>query len=199
MARFPQHEAKKGSQKWLQKLLNEKPTSKAKSMLQAQDKKDARDRLDGLFEVALVLLGILAAALLQYITANQFPTGLEAIQHTIWIFNLGLTTLPFIILIPAWMIKERMKIRGRHIWSMRLTFFCWVFWGVLLFAYIVNLFSLLGFLPLILSLLVSSVASVISVAAIISLYKETASDTEMILYFESGKWKLEIGFCVAFS
>ncbi len=164
-----------------------------------EEKRAARERLDRLFEVALVLIGVLAAAELQFITAKPFPTGLQAIQDIIWLLNLGLATFPFLVLIPSWMIRELLKIRGSFRWSISLTFFCWDFWGVLLFIYLVNLIGQFEFLPLIPILTFAGSAILFTVVVISWLYKETASDQENVLYFKKIRWQAEVALWVAIS
>ena len=55
-------------------------------------------KLDSLFDVALVLLGILAAAELQYVTAIPLPTDESVLQGLLNLrnFTFRATTIPFI-------------------------------------------------------------------------------------------------------
>lgn len=103
-----------------------------------------REHLDSLFQVALVLLGILAAAELQYATAFPLPTDLTALQGVLNLreFTFRITTIPFVILILTWMIKEIVvKARKNRRLEMVITLFCWDFWSFSLYIFLAILYT----------------------------------------------------------
>jgi hypothetical protein len=93
-----------------------------------------RERLDHLFEIGLVLLGILSAAEFQYYIATE--------KAATWLYDLKVFTLPFLALIILWIIKELFCIiNKKSIVNLFLTDFCWCLWGSMLFFYLLTLVS----------------------------------------------------------
>jgi hypothetical protein len=79
--------------------------------------KEKLSRMDSLFQVALVLLGLLAAAEFQFISSSPDSTML-------YVFRI--TTLPFVILIILWVGKELVKeLFGHRNATILTTLFCW--------------------------------------------------------------------------
>lgn len=148
---------------------------------------DYRNKLDNLFEVALVLTGVLAAALFQYITALPVDSSVQTI---ILNFTLGFTTFPFIFLILIWILKEVLIIRGKRLLSLRLTFLCWTIWGDILFIYLASLFGVIGFSDY--YTIGLFLVATLPVIMVIYGYKNTAQSSQEIEYFKSNKWKIEI-------
>lgn len=93
-----------------------------------------REHLDHLFEIGLVLLGILSAAELQYF--------LVVLSSGTWFYVLRVFTIPLLALIVLWMFKECLffilgnVIRVRYYINLVLTDFCWSLWGAVLFDYL---------------------------------------------------------------
>ena len=150
---------------------------------------EARNRLDDLFEVALVLTGVLAAALFQYITS--LPTFADTIiQDYIWNFILGFTTFPFIFLILFWILKEVLFIRGNTLLSLRVSLVCWSIWGNLLFIYLTNVFGLMNSSEFF--VFSSFFLGIIPVILVTYGYKNAAISQEEIRYFTENRWKKEL-------
>jgi hypothetical protein len=104
------------------------------------------NRLDSLFDKALVLLGILAAAELAYAPSLQMlMTDQSNIQllHKLVEFTFRFTTVPFIILILFWMIKELFfKQKANKKGELFVTLFCWDFWSYSLYGFLLILLRL---------------------------------------------------------
>lgn len=98
-----------------------------------------RQRIDKLFEVALVLLGILSATEFQYVCS--VPERQPEIPYAMKIY-----TFPIVALIFLWLAREIAPIFLTRYMSfkMALTEFCWGFWGTTLFYYLI-LNHLFGF------------------------------------------------------
>jgi hypothetical protein len=94
-----------------------------------------REFIDNLFNYALVLLGILSAAELQYATrVSQTASDLNLMFRV--------SVLPFIVLIPIWFIKELLKDEMSRRRRMFFTEFCWEYWSFTLFSYMLLLYLL---------------------------------------------------------
>jgi hypothetical protein len=94
-----------------------------------------REFIDNLFNYALVLLGILSAAELQYAArALQNASDFDLVFRV--------SVLPFVVLIPIWLIKELLKEEVSRRQSMFLTEFCWEFWSFTLFGCLVLLYAI---------------------------------------------------------
>lgn len=93
-----------------------------------------RERLDRLFDIALVLLGILSASELQILTAMATYEQETAANLS---YLLRIFTMPLLVLIIAWIAKEifRNEMSANH--RMIATEFCWNLWGFTLFYYLV--------------------------------------------------------------
>jgi len=96
-------------------------------------------RIDKLFEFALVVLSVLAATEFQYV--GSVPERQVEISYAFKILS-----YPIVILIVLWLIKEIV-----FTWSprnpgfkMAYTEFCWDFWAITLFLYLL-LFQLFAF------------------------------------------------------
>lgn len=160
------------------------------------NREDARNKLDNLFEVALVLTGVLAAALFQYMTSLPMFEG-TPIQELIWNFGLGFTTFPFIFLILLWILKEVLFIRGDVLLSLRLTLICWSFWGNLLFIYLTNVIGLMQSSEFFIVL--SFFLGVSPTILVAYGYKKTTTHPKEMGYFAGNRWKKEIGLFVTVS
>jgi hypothetical protein len=90
-----------------------------------------REKLDHLYELGLVLLGILSAAEFQYYLAVEQK---EFFGYSLWVF-----TAPFIVLIVFWLIREIFSDITEKAILKLLTDFCWSFWGVTLLYYLIVL------------------------------------------------------------
>lgn len=109
--------------------------------------------LDHLFEIGLVLLGILSAA--------EFEYSLSIENEEMFAYILRVCTVPFIILILFWLVKEIFSDVTSKKLRMILTDFCWSFWGETLLFY---LLFLLGVGYSVYILLALSILLVLSVA-----------------------------------
>jgi hypothetical protein len=102
-------------------------------------------RLDNVFDKALVLLGVLAASELAYVTALPLPADPSAqliLQH-LKDFTFLFTTVPFVILILAWILKELVvKVRLGEKTELFTSLFCWDYWSFSLYGFLLVLFSL---------------------------------------------------------
>ena len=94
------------------------------------------DRIDSLFRIALVLLGIISSAVFQFDV--QYGTT------TTFAYSVRVTTFPFIILIGVWIGKELLKEWWTFKTVMPLTEFCWDFWTVTFFYYILSFVNFLN-------------------------------------------------------
>jgi hypothetical protein len=94
-----------------------------------------RDFIDNLFNYALVLLGILSAAELEYaMRVSQSVLDMNLIFRV--------TVTPFIILIPTWFIKELYKQEMSRRRRMFFTEFCWEYFSFTLFSYVILLYAM---------------------------------------------------------
>jgi hypothetical protein len=92
--------------------------------------------LDKIFEIALVLLGILAAAEFQYATALPVSNGVLELKQ----FTFRITTVPFVVLILGWIINELLvKIKSKQKTGLMLKLFCWNLWSFTLFVFLIML------------------------------------------------------------
>jgi hypothetical protein len=99
-------------------------------MAETENQPIKASQLDKVFDIALVLLGVLAAAELQYISSVEMATDTDLL------FTFRLTTSPFVILILAWICKEVIvKLIRRLKLRMILTLFSWAFWSNTLFVF----------------------------------------------------------------
>ncbi len=94
------------------------------------EKRQNPDRIDSLFRIALVLLGIISSAVFQF--NQQFGTT------TTFSYSIRVTTLPFMILIIIWIMKELLKEWLSFNKIMALTEFCWDFWDITFFYYAIS-------------------------------------------------------------
>jgi len=92
-----------------------------------------RERLDKLFDIALVLLGVFSASELQVLTTTaSLEQGNSNLQYLLRIF-----TMPLFVLLIGWLTKEIFADELSANWRMTLTEFCWNLWGFTLFYYLV--------------------------------------------------------------
>lgn len=103
------------------------------------------NKLDNVFDKALVLLGIIAAAEFAYVPSLQIgvtDANMLLLIQKLMDFTFKLTTIPFIVLILVWIVKELVFKNKRYADANTFaTLFCWDFWSFSLFAYLVLLFS----------------------------------------------------------
>jgi hypothetical protein len=95
----------------------------------------SREFIDGLFNYALVFLGILSAAELQY-AARVLPGASD------FALMFRVSVLPFTILVPTWLAKEVLKEEMPRRLKMFLTEFCWELWSFTLVLCMVLLYAL---------------------------------------------------------
>jgi len=87
-----------------------------------------REHFSGLFEIALVLLGVLSATETQYFIRLWGET--VALQFS---------TTPFMLMIFVWLIKEMFKRRISLEFWLLLSEFCWELWSITLTYYLLFL------------------------------------------------------------
>lgn len=137
-----------------------------------------RKDLDRLFEIALVLLGILSSAEFQYFLTIG---NKEEFAYAFRMF-----TSPLIILILFWLMKELSKEEMNPKINMLLTEFCWDLWSFTLFLYLVNYQFMQTFrLDLIGILLVLGLAGLF-IYLILYMYRKAYENMDE--YFKSSKW-----------
>ena len=153
-----------------------------------------RNRLDSLFDLALVLLGILSAAEFQYYLtlSNEVETNV----HLLYV-----VTGPFVFMIGAWLTKELFSDRFSSEVNMISTEFCWAFWSFTLHYYLLLLTSEFQFGGLQIGMFVPLVLSLLLVFSIRWAYSRTypleIGDVKMYKYFRSIKWTLAWWFMFA--
>ena len=136
------------------------------------------ERLDGLFEIGLILLSILSAAEFEYALVTENPT-----LHA---YALRVFTVPVIVLILFWLIKELSEGVLRNDLRMLLSEFCWDFWSFTLFFYLLLIFG--QGIGISLSFILS-----LGMIALVTLAYNRASpiedgDRSMRDYFKSRRW-----------
>jgi len=146
--------------------------------------KKAEEHLNDLFQIALVLLGILSA------TETQFFIKVFGEVNA-----LKLAITPYIFMILIWIIKEFIKNRLPIEHSLLYSEFCWLLWSLSLTFYLFFFyFYMIPTIPII--AIISSMATGLSMYGIIWWaymleYSKTAST-----YFNSSKWLL-VRFVIA--
>lgn len=155
-----------------------------------QNTKDGKiKRLNGLFEIALVLLGILSAAEFQYFLTVE--------EESLYFYALKVFTVPFIVLIIVWLVKELLtdELDPKH--KRLFTEFCWDFWSFTLFYYLLALYSSAFGLGIVLSF----VLSMLLVGTITWVYSKASpvesGDRSMYDYYKTKKW-IVIRYVVVF-
>jgi len=149
-----------------------------------------RQKLDHLFEVDLVLLGILSAAEFQYASATlSLNSTLNEEQKVILIsYFFRIITYPLVPLIVSWLIKEALPRARYPNLKMILTEFCWNFWGFTLFFFLLTFiqFATASKIDLTLPAILSFVQTIILILFVHSAYARTLRSTD---YFRLKKWK----------
>jgi len=132
-----------------------------------------------LYQIALVLLGILSAAEFQYFLMKE-PENMHP-------YVLKMFTLPFLILIIFWLVKELFSDRWGLVARMLLTEFCWDFWSFTLFYYLIAIYGGLQ-----IGIILSLVLSLLLILAITRAYGRASpimeGDRSMHNYYRSVKW-----------
>lgn len=135
-----------------------------------------RERLDHLFEVGLILLGIYSAAEFGYFMvlgpATAFP------------YYLKVFTLPFLGLILLWMLKDIFN--DYLILNFILTDFCWGLWNYTLFYFLLAIYgyNLLGIA------LCFSLSLIIFLSIFYAYYRDSvnAQDKKFEKYYRNVVW-----------
>jgi len=138
-----------------------------------------RKHLDSLFEIALVLLGILSAAEFQYYLVVQEERAFYALR---------VFTAPFLVLIGFWLVKEVISDVLELRYTMLLTEFCWDFWSFTLFYFLLGIYG-----PFVIGIAISFVLSLMLVYVTVRAYRRaspvTTGDRSMNSYYRSIKWR----------
>lgn len=138
-----------------------------------------RKHLDGLFSIALVLLGILSAAEFQYFLLKE-----KAQLH---FYALKVFTVPFVVLIILWLVKELFGDIWRLDVKMVWTEFCWEFLNFSLFYYLLAIYG--GFqIGIYFSLFVTLIMTLLVVLAYRRASPVTEGDRSMYNFYKSPGW-----------
>jgi len=138
-----------------------------------------RKYLDGLFSIALVLLGILSAAEFQYFLLKE-----KAQLH---FYALKVFTIPFVVLIIIWLVKELFGDVWRLDVKMVWTEFCWEFLNFSLFYYLLAIYG--GFqIGIYFSLLLTLIMTLLVILAYRRASPVTEGDRSMYNFYKSPRW-----------
>jgi len=140
------------------------------------------ERIDRLFELALVLLSILAATEFQFVTA--VPERKAEIPYAFRVL-----TYPIVILIASWLLKETMfQWQPGHVnFKMAFREFCWDLWASTLFIYLaLYLLFAFGYVNLTALILFAGLTGVL--ASIVSITYQKA-EPEMV-YFRNRRKRI---------
>ena len=146
--------------------------------MQSERSQDS-DRVDALFRIALVLLGILASAVF------QFNTDATTVSYVVRV-----TTLPFVILIVTWIVKELLRDWTGFNKIMALTEFCWDLWTITFFYYTITFINFQSPNPLINSPISAGLLLIPYIVFILLVrftYRRNHADKE---YFKNPLWSL---------
>jgi len=146
---------------------------------QAEKMEKRRKHLDSLFGIALVLLGILSASELQYFLMTE--------DKTMYFYALKVFTVPLLILIVFWLVKELMADLPFPRIRMLITEFCWNFWSFILFYYLLGIFGGMQ-VGIILSFLLSVAMGFSMQWAYGRASPVTSGDRSMFKYYKSPLW-----------
>jgi len=111
--------------------------------------REKSERIDHLFEVGLVLITVVSASILQYLSSKySLDDTLDNAQKLADLrFVFKELTMPIMILVLLWLLKELFF--GRHVFSLLLKRFvkefCWTFMSIFLVLEILS-FAFLGFM-----------------------------------------------------
>lgn len=89
---------------------------------------ERRHHLDSLYNFSLILLGILSAAEFQYFISIE--------EEKLFLYALKVFTMPFLVLILFWLIKEIFRDVADENLTIILTEFCWSFLNITLFYFL---------------------------------------------------------------
>jgi len=160
------------------------PVSKDTGQVDKMEKR--KERLDSLFEIALVLLGILSAAEFQYFLTTTEDTGIH-------LYALKVFTTPFVIMIGFWLVKEIFGDTLRSDFKMLLTEFCWDFWSFTLLYYLLVLTTGLQYGGLQIGVIFPLVLSLLLICTIMWAYRRASpvetGDRSMYNYYKSARWR----------
>ena len=146
-----------------------------------------RERLDSLFEIALVLLGILSASEFQYFLTTE--------EEALHFYALKVFTVPFVVLIVFWLLKELISDMLRPDVKMLFTEFCWDFLSFTLFYYLLGIYG--GFqIGVALSFVLSMILNFVVMWAYSRASPVKTGDRSMYNYYKSAKWMLLRGIVV---
>lgn len=154
-----------------------KPKSNSEKLV--SEKRQNPDRVDSLFRIALVLLGILASAVFQFNTDTSTAS-----------YMVRVTTMPFVILIVTWIVKELLKDWTGFNKTMALTEFCWDFWAVTFFYYTLTFINFQSSNPFITNQISAGLLLIpyIGLIALVHFtYRRNYADKE---YFKKPSWWL---------
>lgn len=153
------------------------PVSNDTVLMEKMEKR--RKYLDGLFGIALVLLGILSAAEFQYFLMKE-PANMHG-------YILKVFTVPFLVLIICWLIKELFTDVWRSDSRMLWTEFCWDFLCFTLFYYLLAIYGGVQ-----IGIIFSFVLSLLMIIAIMWAYRRASpveeGDRSMYDYYKTVRW-----------
>ncbi len=134
-----------------------------------------RERFSGVFEIALVLLGI--------ISATETPYYAEVFGDAV---ALKFAILPFLIMIIMWMFKELYKRQKPIEFSLLLSEFCWEIWVISLAYYLLFFYLYLTGIPYLAFFVSMLTVLVMFVLIQRAYYLEYRNE---IWYYHDLKWK----------
>lgn len=133
------------------------------------------ERFSSIFEIALVLLGVFSATEFQYFWQMWGP-----------IIALRLSTSPFFLIIPIWLIKELLKRQMSLTFWLLLSEFCWFAWSVTLSYYLLFWWSFqIQQLPLISVIAPTSLAVMMMGVVWYAYYRQYKT---VVNYYKSIRW-----------
>lgn len=138
----------------------------------------SKEKLAGIFETALVLLGVLSATEFQFLSVVF--GGQTALKFV---------TMPYVIMLLLWIFKEMFKfnIFSKEV-SLLITELCWELWCLTFAYYLLFLFILMVPSLSILSFLDSMVIG-LATYGLLLLAHYYAYRNEVLYYYTTNKWK----------
>jgi len=157
----------------------EKTSPASNEIGQIENMEIRRKHLDSLFEIALVLLGVLSASEFQYYLTTE--------EKALHFYALRVFTVPILVLIIFWLAKELMGDLPFPKVRMLMTEFCWNFWSFTLFYYLLGIYGGLQ-IGITLSFLLSIAMGFSIQLAYRMASPVTSGDRSMFKYYKSPLW-----------
>jgi len=146
--------------------------------------------LDSLFEIALVLLGVLAASTFQYY--------LEIEEPNVYPHILKVHTVPFILLILLWLTKQFLSDYFSVGYKFLFTQFIWFFWSFALFFYLLLIYGV-GEISKYVNLLLSLLLDVMIFNSYLQALKKSIYKSDMKEFFKKPLNRFILAFLFIFA